>query len=89
LTNEDNLSEEKTEVIHGAESTVNATSEQWSNLKHYADIRIDFYGPSMFVIPNHPWTFAYRKLIESGLRLSHFGNKHRRYQILQRIDENM
>ena len=67
LTSKDNLPEEKTEVIYGAENIVNATLEQWSNLKYYADMCIDFYGPSMFVIPNHPVTFAYRKLKERGI----------------------
>jgi hypothetical protein len=64
LSNIDDLPEEKTEVIYGAENIVNATLEQWSKLQHYVDMYIDFYGPSMFVIPNHPVTFAYRKFYQ-------------------------
>ena len=78
----DNLPEEKTEVIYGAESIVNATLEQWSKLRDYADMCIDFYGPSMFVIPNHPVTFAYRKLREGNKVKGHFRDKQRQYQIL-------
>lgn len=65
----DKLPEEKTEVIYGAENIINATLEQWSHLKHFADICTDSNGPSMFVIPGHPITEAYRQLKDRGIKL--------------------
>ena len=65
----DNLPEEKTEVIYGIDNIINLTLEQWSNIKHYADVCTDYNGPSMFVIPNHPITQAYRQLKDRGINL--------------------
>ncbi len=69
MTKEDNLPEEKTEVIYGAENIINATLEQWSHLKQFADICTDSNGPSMFVIPGHPVTVAYRLLKDREIKL--------------------
>jgi two-component system, OmpR family, sensor histidine kinase VicK len=61
--------EEKTEVIYGDENIINDTLEVYSVLKESLDICNDSRGPSMFVIPNHPVTKAYRELKERGIRL--------------------
>lgn len=61
--------EEKTEVIYGNENIINDTLRIYSVLKRYLDICNDSRGPSMFVIPNHPVTQAYRDLKERGIRL--------------------
>ena len=61
--------EEKTEVIYGDENIINDTLRIYSILKRSLDICNDSGGPSMFVIPNHPVTKAYRELKERGIRL--------------------
>jgi two-component system sensor histidine kinase VicK len=61
--------EEKTEVFYGDENIINDTLEVYSVLKKSLDICNDSNGPSMFVIPNHPVTNAYRELKERGIRL--------------------
>ena len=61
--------EEKTEVMYGDENIINDTLRIYSVLRRYLDICNDFRGPSMFVIPNHPVTEAYRELKERGIRL--------------------
>lgn len=60
---------EKTEVIYGDENIINDTLKIYSVLKEYLDICNDFRGPSMFVIPNHPVTKAYKELNERGIQL--------------------
>ncbi len=69
MTNEGNLPEVKTEVIYGADNIINLTLDQWSNIKHYADVCTDYNGPSMFVIPNHPITQAYHQLKDKSIKL--------------------
>jgi hypothetical protein len=61
--------EEKTEVIYGDENIIRDTLEVYSVLTNSIDICNDSNGPSMFVIPNHPVTNAYRELRERGIRL--------------------
>lgn len=61
--------EEKTEVIYGDENIIRDTLEAYSVLTNSLDICNDSNGPSMFVIPNHPVTRAYRELRERGIRL--------------------
>jgi hypothetical protein len=61
--------EEKTEVIYGDENIIRDTLEVYSVLTNSIDICNDSNGPSMFVIPNHPVTRAYRELRERGIRL--------------------
>lgn len=61
--------EENTEVIYGDQNIVNDTLKVYSVLNEYLDICNDSKGPSMFVIPNHPVTKAYRELKKRGIRL--------------------
>jgi hypothetical protein len=61
--------EEKTEVIYGAENIINDTVERHSAAKECVDICIDSTAPSMFVVPNHPVTQAFRESKERGIRL--------------------
>ena len=61
--------EEKTEDVYGDENIINDTLRIYSILKRSLDICNDSRGPSMFVIPNHPVTKAYRELKERGIRL--------------------
>lgn len=61
--------EEKTEIIYGDENIIRDTLEVYSVLTNSLDICNDSNGPSMFVIPNHPVTRAYRELRERGIRL--------------------
>ena len=44
---------------------------QW---KESADIYIDSTSPSMYVIPNHPVTRAFKDLKEKGIRLRFIGD---------------
>lgn len=61
--------EEKTEVIYGAENIINHALNIISVLKKSVDNCTDSNGPSMFVIPNHPITNAYRELKKRGIRI--------------------
>lgn len=61
--------EEKTEVVHGAENIVKYALDTISGLKVYVDNCVDSNGPSIFVIPNHPITKAYREMKERGIRI--------------------
>jgi signal transduction histidine kinase len=61
--------EEKTEVIYGAENIINDTLERLSAAKESVDNCIDSTAPSMFVVPNHPVTRAFRDLKERGIQL--------------------
>jgi two-component system, OmpR family, sensor histidine kinase VicK len=61
--------EEKTEVIYGAESIVNDVVERLYAAKEYVDNCIDSTAPSMYVVPNHPVTRAFRDLKKKGIRL--------------------
>jgi sugar-specific transcriptional regulator TrmB len=61
--------EEKTEVIYGAENIVTDTIERLSATKKSVDICIDSTSPSIYLIPNHPVTKAFRELKERGIRL--------------------
>jgi two-component system, OmpR family, sensor histidine kinase VicK len=61
--------EEKTEVIYGAKDIVNDTIERLYAATEYVDNCIDSTAPSMFVIPNHPVTKAFRDLRQKGIRL--------------------
>lgn len=54
--------EEKTEVIYGAENIINDTLERLYAAKESVDNCIDSTAPSIFVIPNHPVTRAFRDL---------------------------
>lgn len=69
MNNDDNLSEEKTEVIYGAENIINLTLEKLSIINHFSDICADHNGPSMFVIPNHPITKVCSQLKDRGIKL--------------------
>jgi hypothetical protein len=61
--------EEKTEVIYGAENIIRYALNIISLLKKSVDNCIDSNGPSMFVIPNHPITRAYREMKKRGIRI--------------------
>jgi two-component system, OmpR family, sensor histidine kinase VicK len=61
--------EEKTEVIYGAENIINDTLERLYAAKESVDNCIDSTAPSIFVIPNHPVTRAFRDLKKKGIRL--------------------
>jgi len=61
--------EEKTEVIYGAENVIKHALNIISLLKKSVDNCIDSNGPSMFVIPNHPITKAYREMKRRGIRI--------------------
>jgi two-component system, OmpR family, sensor histidine kinase VicK len=61
--------EERTEVIYGAESIVDDTLERLYAAKESVDNCIDSTAPSMFLIPNHPVTKAFRDLKQKGIRL--------------------
>jgi two-component system, OmpR family, sensor histidine kinase VicK len=61
--------EEKTEVIYGPENIVNYAVGMISTVRLYIDNCIDSVSPSIFVIPNHPVTNAYRELRARGIRL--------------------
>ncbi|MPZ08143.1 MAG: hypothetical protein GEU26_17295, partial [Nitrososphaeraceae archaeon] len=54
--------EEKTEVIYGAENIIKHVLDIISILKESVDNCTNSNGPSMFVIPDHPITKAYREL---------------------------
>jgi len=69
LMNSAHSIEEKTEVIYGAENIINDTLERLSAAKESVDNCIDSTAPSMFVVPNHPVTRAFRDLKERGIRL--------------------
>jgi hypothetical protein len=56
--------EEKTEVIYGAENIIKHVLDIISILKESVDNCTNSNGPSMFVIPDHPITKAYRELNE-------------------------
>ena len=61
--------EEKTEVIYGDENIINDTLERLYAAKESVANCIDSTAPSMFVIPNHPVTRAFRDLKEKGIQL--------------------
>jgi two-component system sensor histidine kinase VicK len=61
--------EEKTEVIYGAENIINDTLERLSATRESVDNCIDSTSPSIYLIPNHPVTKAFRELKERGIRL--------------------
>jgi two-component system sensor histidine kinase VicK len=61
--------EEKTEVIYGAENIIDCALKIMSILKKSVDNCTNSNGPSMFVIPNHPITKAYKDLNERGIRI--------------------
>jgi sugar-specific transcriptional regulator TrmB len=61
--------EERTEVIYGAENIVERVLEIIPNLKESVDNCVNSNGPSMFVIPDHPITKAYRELNDRGVRI--------------------
>jgi two-component system sensor histidine kinase VicK len=69
LASLDEYSEEKTEVIYGAENIINKTLQALSRCKSQVDNCIDSSAPSMFVIPNHPITNSFRELKRRGIRL--------------------
>jgi hypothetical protein len=53
---------------YGAENIINDTLNA-SAAKESVDNSIDSTAPSMFVVPNHPVTKAFRDLKERGIRL--------------------
>jgi two-component system sensor histidine kinase VicK len=61
--------EEKTEVIYGAENIIEYALNIMSVLKKSVDNCTNSNGPSMFVIPDHPITKAYKELNERGVRI--------------------
>ena len=64
----DNLPEEKTEVIYGAENIIKINNELWSELKEYADICTDKNVPySYTAIP--PVAIAFRQLQSRGIKV--------------------
>ena len=64
-----NSVEEKTEIIYGAENIIKHALNIIPLLKKSVDNCIDSNGPSMFVIPNHPITTAYREMKKRGIRI--------------------
>ncbi len=68
MTNEDNLPDEKTEVIYGPENIIKINNKIWSELREYADICADKNVPySYTAIPQV--VVAFRKLQARGIRV--------------------
>ncbi len=66
---DDNLPEEKTEVIYGAENIIKINNELWSEIKRYVDICADKNVASSYTIPNHPVTIAFRQFKGRGIKV--------------------
>jgi hypothetical protein len=68
LTKEDNLPEEKTEVIYGPENIIKINNELWSELKESADICADKNVPYSYIaIPQV--AIAFRQLQARGIKV--------------------
>jgi two-component system, OmpR family, sensor histidine kinase VicK len=69
LASFEDYAEEKTEVIYGAENIINYGLKNASRAKRQVDILSDSNGPSIFVIPDHPITMAFREFNPKGIKL--------------------
>jgi hypothetical protein len=69
LASQEDYLEEKTEVIYGAESIINYGLKDASRARRQVDICGDSNGPSIFVIPGHPITMAFREFKPKGIKL--------------------
>jgi hypothetical protein len=68
MKNEDNLPDEKTEVIYGPENIVKVNNELWSELKEYADICADKNVPYSY-IGYQQVAIEFRKLRARGIKV--------------------
>lgn len=66
--------EEKTEVIYGTKNIVGYAHSIMSILKESVDNCTNCNGLSMFVVPDHPITKAYKELYERGVNSSYGHN---------------
>ncbi len=66
---QDNLPNEKTEVIYGSQNIIRINNELWSEITHYLDICADKNVASFYTIPNHPITVAFRQFKERGIKV--------------------
>jgi hypothetical protein len=69
LASQEDYLEEKTEVIYGAENIIDYGLKNCSRAKRQVDILSDSNGPSIFVIPGHPITMAFREFKPKGIKL--------------------
>jgi two-component system, OmpR family, sensor histidine kinase VicK len=67
LASQEDYLEEKTEVIYGAENIINYGLKDAARAKRQVDILADSNGPSIFVIPDHPITMAFREFKPKGI----------------------
>jgi two-component system sensor histidine kinase VicK len=69
LASQEDYLEEKTEVIYGAENIIDYGLKNCSRARRQVDILSDSNGPSIFVIPGHPITMAFREFKPKGIKL--------------------
>jgi two-component system sensor histidine kinase VicK len=66
---QENYSEEKTEVLYDSGEIIRRAVNAYHGFKYTCDVCADSIGPSMFVIPNHPVTLGYQDMKRRGIRL--------------------
>jgi two-component system, OmpR family, sensor histidine kinase VicK len=69
LASQEDYLEENIEVIYGAENIIDYGLKNCSRAKRQVDILSDSNGPSIFVIPGHPITMAFREFKPKGIKL--------------------
>ena len=69
MASQEDYLEEKTVVIYGAENIINYGLKNCSRARRQVDILSDSNGPSIFVIPGHPITMAFREFKPKGIKL--------------------
>ena len=69
MASQENYAEEKTEVIYGEKNVIGYALSVISALRSSVDNCVDPFGPSMFVIPNHPITEAYQDMKRRGIKI--------------------
>ena len=69
MASQEDYLEEKTEVIYGAENIIDYGLKNCSRARRQVDILSDSNGPSIFVIPGHPITMAFREFKPKGIKL--------------------
>ena len=69
MASQEDYLEGKTVVIYGAENIINSTLKDWSRARSKVDICGDSDAPSIFLIPNHPITKAFRELKDKEIKI--------------------
>ena len=69
MASQEEYLEEKTEVLYGAENIIDYALKSCSRARRQVDICGDSDGRSIFVIPNHPVTMAFRELKDKGITI--------------------